>query len=324
MAGRKRATFGPFGVLITLAFAAAGCRAPDPQLSFLDDESSVSFAHPPRWSVGFAEQDGLRYRYLTAPKVENDREALSVTLISPATAASSEAVAQAYLTGASEVSQARKTGSTVEWSFRDSSGVSSRLMVRAARDGRFFGAWARGPEAAMKRYSGRLDDLFASLTLEVAADWPEEKFGGMSARAPSNWSRGSRFSSATNAVMHLKSPPLAVDKGTETIHGFVTLTKEPVPPPGDLAAFQRMLADRASDTVVVVQHRPWTPTGHTREGDGYTEFLRSGTTLSDTRSRRWVMVQAGVGMTLACEARSDAFDRLEPWCERMAGTVRLE
>ena len=80
-------------LLVTATVVVAGCRAPDPLLSFLDEESGLSFTHPPRWSVGFAEQDGIRYRYLTAPKVENDKDALSITLIAPAVATSVDAVA---------------------------------------------------------------------------------------------------------------------------------------------------------------------------------------------------------------------------------------
>jgi hypothetical protein len=166
--------------------------------------------------------------------------------------------------------------------------------------------------------------LFASVSLEKAADWPEERFGGMVARAPSVWSRGSRFSNATKAMMQFKSLPLAVDKGTDTIHGFVTLSKESVPAPGDLEAFRKLLKDRATDTVVVMEHLPWAPLGSADDALGYADYLRSGTTLSATRSRRFVTVRNGVGLILSCEARADAFDRLEPWCQRMAETVRLE
>ncbi|MBK5255457.1 MAG: hypothetical protein JJE39_05440 [Vicinamibacteria bacterium] len=310
--------------LIALVVALAGCRAPDPLLSFLDNESSLSFTHPPRWSVGFAEQNGLRYRYLTAPKVENDAEALSVTLNAPVKADSADLAAQPYLTGATDVVRAPGAPGANEWSFRDSSGMSSRLRIKSAAGGLFFGAWARGSEAAMKHYSGRLDVVFASLSVETPADWPEELFGGMAVRVPPGWSQGSRLKNATNAMMQFKSLPLAVEKGADTIHGFITLSKEPVPAPGNLDALRRMLKDRGSDTVVVLEHRPWKPSGGAGEADGDADYLRSGTTLTATRSRRWITVKNHVGLIFACEARADAFDRLEPWCERMAGTVRLE
>ena len=323
MTGRTRRDRSRRWLIVVAALAA--CGAPDPLLSFLDDESGLAFTHPPRWSVGFAEQDGVRYRYLTAPKVGDDAEALSVTLLSPTAAGSPDEAAEPYLAGASGIRKepASPAGSN-EWSFRDPQGVLSRLRTKAARDGRYFGAWARGSDAAMELYARRLDALFASLSFESPADWPLESFAGMVLRAPATWSRGSRLSNATHATMQFKSLPLAVDKETETIHGFVTLSKEPVPPPGDLDAFYRHLRERASDTVVVVAHEPWAPPGAPPGFSGYADQMRSGTSLSATRSRRWITVENRVGLVLACEARADAFDRLAPWCVRMADTLRLE
>jgi len=311
-------------LLILAAFATVACRAPDPLLSFLDDESGLSFTHPPRWSVGFAEQEGTRYRFLTAPKVDGDKEALSVTLVSPTVAPSLPALAEAYLDGGSDVTtEPAPTGGT-EWSFRDSSGLPSRLRLSPLSDGRFFGAWARGSAEAMRLYKRRLDILFESLRVEDPSTWPEDRFAGLAARAPEGWTRGSRLSSPTNATMQFKSLPLAVERTTATIHGFVTVSREPVPPPGDLEAFSRALKDRTSDTVVVLQHQPWPEDPSVQRGAGYVDFMRSGTTLTSTRIRRWISVRNGVGLILSCEARADAFDRLDPWCRRMARAVRLD
>lgn len=300
------------------------CRAPDPQLSFLDDESGLSFTHPPRWTVGFAEQEGVRYRYLTAPKVGDDKEPLSVTLIAPTPAASADAVAAAYLSGAFGVVVTPDRGGAVTWTFKDQAGISSRLRVAPAGSGPFIGAWARGSDAAMKRYAARIDALMASLRVENPADWPEERLAGMAVRAAASWTRGSRLSNATNASMQFRSPPLVVDKGTATIHGFVTLTKEPVPAPGDLEAFFQMVRSRASNTVARLDHAEWPETPGIDRPRGYADYLRSGTPLTSTRIRRWIAVKNGVGLTFTCEARADAFERLDPWCRRMAPTVRFE
>ncbi len=311
-------------LLAIAALMVWACGAPDPLLSFLDEESGLSFTHPPRWTVGFAEQAGLRYRYLTAPKVGDDKEALSVTLIAPTAAASADAVAAAYLSGAFGVVVAQGPKGATLWTFKDQAGVSSRLQIGPAGDGRFIGAWARGSDAAMKRYQGRIDVLMASLRVENGADWPEERFAGMAVRAAPSWTRGSRLSNSTNASMQFKSPPLFVDKGTDTIHGFVTLTKEPVPPPGDLEAFYKMVKSRASDTVVRLDHAAWESTAGLDRPLGYVDYLRSGTPLTSTRIRRWITVNNGVGLTFTCEARADAFERLDTWCRRMAPTVRFE
>jgi hypothetical protein len=160
--------------------------------------------------------------------------------------------------------------------------------------------------------------------VEDVSKWPEERFAGMAVRAAPSWTRGSRLSNATNASMQFKSPTLFVDKGTDTIHGFVTLTKEPVPAPGDLEAFYKMVKSRTSDTAVRLDHAVWEPTPGLDRQEGYADYLRSGTPLTSTRIRRFITVKNGVGLTFTCEARADAFERLDSWCRRMAPTVRFE
>lgn len=311
-------------LLAAAILAVSACRAPDPLLSFLDDESGVSFTHPPRWSVGFAEQGGVRYRYLTAPAVGLEAEPLSATLIAPTAAASAEVVAQAYLTGATLIQASPSAAGASEWTFRDAGGVSSRLRLAQAGEGRYFGAWVRGSEAAMKQYAGRVAVLLDSLTVENPSLWPEERFGGLVARVPPAWTRGSRLSNQTRATMQFKSLPLFVERGTDTIHGFITVAKEPVPPPGDLETFAKLVKTRVSDTVALLEHRPWPPPAGLDRPAGYVDYMRSGTTLTSTRIRRWMTVKDGVALLYSCEARADAFDRLDPWCRRMADTVRFE
>jgi hypothetical protein len=274
--------------------------------------------------VGSAEQAGLRYRYLTAPKVGEDKEALTITLIAPTAAAGADLVAAPYLTGAFGVVVIPGPDGAATWTFKDQAGVSSRLHVAPSGEGNFIGAWARGTATAMKTYEGVIEILMASLRVENTPRWPEERFGGMAVRAAPSWVRGSRLSNETNASMQFKSPALVVEKGTATIHGFVTLTKEPVPAPGDLDAFDRMVRSRAAETVARLDHVKWAPTQGLDRPEGYADYLRSGTPVSSTRLRRWITVKNGVGLTLTCEARSDAFDRVDPWCRRMATTVRFE
>jgi hypothetical protein len=323
--GRRRGARVHQGVcLVMAALVSAACAPNDPLLAFLDDETGVSFTHPPRWSVGFAEQSGMRYRYVTAPKLPGDTEALSVTLIAPSAAVSMDAAAEPYLTGATKVETSGAEGGAKNWSFLDSSAVPSKLRLKPSAPGSFFGAWVRGSGAAMERYAARIETLLASIRVEDAALWSEERFAGVVGRAPSAWTRGSRLSNPTLATMQFKSLPLFVEKGTDTIHGFVTISKEPVPPPGDLEAFSKAVRARASDTVAVLEHKPWPATPGVDRAEGFVDYMRSGNAMTSTRIRRWISVKNGVGLTLSCEARADAFDRLDPWCRRMAGTVRLE
>jgi hypothetical protein len=323
--GRNRGASTRFGFSLALsALAVAACAPSDPLLAFLDEETGVSFTHPPRWNVGFAEQSGMRYRYVTAPKVPGDAEALSVTLIAPSAADSVDAAAGPYLTGATEVVTSSASDGAKNWTFRDSSGVSSKLRLKQGRPGFFFGAWVRGSGTAMERYASRIETLLGSIRVEDPAHWPEERFAGMIGRAPSAWTRGSRLSSPTLATMQFKSLPLSVDKGTDTIHGFITLSKEPVPPPGDLEAYNKAVKTRVSDTVAVLEHKPWPSAPGLDRAEGLVDYMRSGNAMTSTRIRRWITVKNGVGLMLSCEARADAYDRLDPWCRRMAGTVRLD
>jgi hypothetical protein len=322
MGRRARARLGAF--LSLAALAGTACAPRDPLLAFLDEESGVSFTHPPRWSVGFAEQAGMRYRYVTAPKLPGDTEALSVTLIAPSAAASLDAAAEPYLTGATKVETSSAVAGAKNWTFQDSSGVPSKLRLKPANQGSFYGAWVRGSGAAMERYASRVETLLASIRVEDPTQWPEERFAGMAGRAPSDWTRGSRLSNPTLATMQFKSLPLFVDKGTDTIHGFITISKEPAPAPGDLEAFNKAVRVRASDTVAILEHKPWPATPGVDRAEGFVDYMRSGNAMTSTRIRRWITVKNGVGLTLSCEARADAFDRLDPWCRRVAGTVRLE
>ena len=311
-------------LLVASAVLVSACGAPDPLISYLDDESGVSLTHPPRWKIGAAEQNGIRYRYLTAPIVEGDKEALSVTLITPVAAPAAEAAAAAYLTGAFGVTVKTGPSGAMTWTFRDPAGVNSKLRLARAGEGRYFGAWARGSEAAMNRYEKRVDVLLDSLRFEAAPAWPEERFAGLAARVPPAWTRGSRLSNATQATMQFKSPPLVVDKGTDTIHGFITLAREPVPAPGNLEAFSKAIKGRAAGTFATLNHGPWPATPGLDRPEGYVDYLRSGTPVSSTRIKRWIAVRGGVGLSFTCEARADAFDHLDPWCRRMAETVRFE
>ena len=215
-----------------------------------------------------------------------------------------------------------KSGNST-WTFKDSAGLQSRLRIKSAGEGRFVGGWARGATAAILRDARAVDAVFDSIAFESPAAWPEERFASLVARVPRAWTRGSRFSNPTNATMQFKTPPLAVETGSATIHGFVTLAKEPVPAPGDLPAFSKMLRDRASDTVAVLNHQTWSaPAADTPAG--YVDYLRTGNTLTSSRLRRWIAVKNGVGLVFSCESRADVFDRLDPWCRRAAATVRLE
>ena len=314
---------GP-ALLAAAVLSVTGCRAPEPLISFFDDESGISFAHPPRWSIGLATQDGRHYRYLTAPNIDNDPEPLSVTFIAPGQGGSIETVAEPYLSKATAVVAATSSGTSCAWSFNDSTGRPSRLLVASAGQGLFFGAWVRGSAAAMKRHEAHIDRLLAALKVESTQDWPEEIFAGLVIRAPKDWTRGSRLSNQASATMRFKSQPLSVEKGSDTTHGFITVSKEPVPPPGDLDTFNQLLKARGQDIVVVLEHHPWPGDPSGSRPAGYIDYLRSGNTLTSTRTRRFLSVRDGVALTLSCESRADVFDRLDPWCRRMAPTAHLQ
>lgn len=312
------------GAFAVVAIVVA-CAPREPILSFLDDESGISFTHPPRWNVGAAQQGAIRYRYLTAPRLEGDREGLSVTFIAPTAGATAADVAKPYLegaTGATPLPPGQNGAS--EWAFNDASGIPSRLRLMGAGATGFFGAWVRGSTQAMTKYRERVDAVLSSIRFEDATQWPEERFSGLVAHVPPAWTRGSRLANATNAAMQFKSLPLFVEKGTATVHGFITVAREPAPTSDDLGAFARMLKDRASDTVATIDHQVWPAASALNRPAGFMDYFKSGNSLTSTRIRRWIAVRGGTGLVFTCEARADIFDRLEPWCARMAPTVGLE
>lgn len=319
----RRAPF-PILAVATIAFSASACQRTDTRIASLDPNTGVSFLRPPRWQLGSAvDATGTPYRFITAPKVAAETQPLTVTLIAPVAAASAEAAAQAYLRGGAAASASPKARQATEWSYTDSERLPSRLRLIPTGDGRFFGAWSRGAEAAMQAQARDLDAFFDSMTLEEPAKWPEEQFAGLAVRVPPSWTRGSRLSNATHATMQFKSPPLAVEKGDATVHGFVTLAKEPIPSPGDQDALRKVLKERETDIAVRLDSASWPEAPGLGRPIGLYERLRSGNTLASTRIARWLVATSGTGVILTCESNAEVHESLLPWCERMASTVRF-
>ena len=311
-------------VVALASLAVFACERSGPRILDFNGNSGVSLRRPPRWRTGSAtDASGVPYWFLTAPKIANEAQPVSITLISPAVAASAEAAAQPYLQGAAGVSSSPKAGQSVEWTFTDSSGLPSRLRLIPAGDGRFFGGWARGSDAAMKANGQDLDAIYDSMTAEDPSRWPEEQYAGLALRVPASWTRGSRMSNATNATMQFRSPPLAVEQGNTTVHGFLTLAREALQAPGDVDAFRKVLKERDTDIAVRLESAPWPGTSGLSRPAGYYERLRSGNTLAATRIARWVTAKDGSGIILTCESNAEVHESLLPWCERVAATVRV-
>jgi hypothetical protein len=302
--------------LLPSALAAAlvlspACSRPPIELRYLDPETGIAVSHPEGWRIETAESNGARYRYLRAPRLPSDSAAVTLTFIPPADG-SPDDLATPYLAGGTNV--LRTPDSTgVQWTFMDPAGAESRLVLRSSA-GKTFGGWIRGsfPDAR----ASTLERVIRSLDAALPASWPEETYGSTSARIPADWTRRSRMTNHLGSSMQFRSPPLGLDRGATTVHGFLTVSTEPVPSPGDAEAFYKLIKDRLSDTIVLLRHERWRTTG-------WADLARSGTTVSQTRVRRWIDAAHSRGLIVTCESRADVFDRLEPWCVRIADTAAL-
>lgn len=297
-------------LLAAAALIASACARGPVDLRYLDPETGLAVSHPEGWRVETAESNGARYRYLRAPKLANDASAVTVTFVPPSEGAP-DAVAAPYLAGARNLVGSRD-GEWFVWTFLDPAGVESRLALRGDQK-RVFGAWVRG--GFNDDRSATLDRVVRSIDAAIPDSWPEESYGSVAVRVPRDWTRRSRMTNALGSSMQFRSPPFALDRGATTVHGFLTVSTEPVPAPGDADAFYKAVRDRLTDTIVLLRHEKWRT--------GWADLARSGTTVSETRVRRWIDARDGRGLMVTCESRADVFDRLEPWCVRIAGTALL-
>ena len=162
-----------------------------------------------------------------------------------------------------------------------------------------------------------LDEMWSSLTIERPDRYPvtEWKDQQASLGIPESWRETRRFSGGGTLLVQYVSPPLAVDKGRETVHASLSVTFEAVPDGGGLARVLR------GDPPQARRQLP---------GDEPRRPSRAATWTSCAPRRRWrstfvkrfYFAQGGRGCSLSFEAREDVFPRASRWADFIASTLR--
>jgi hypothetical protein len=156
-----------------------------------------------------------------------------------------------------------------------------------------------------------------SLTLERPQVWKVQKDEtfGFSLRVPPSWKETRRFAGAGTLLLQYTSPPLAADRGGQTVHSSLTLTVEPASSE-DLQSFYDATRAKLGDAFAVLSHQPW--------GDkGFVDVMRSETPVTVSRAKRYYRLEGRRAYSLAFEAREDVFPRVHKWYDLIAGTFRV-
>ena len=309
-------------VLVAAALAAAcGGRPRETFLTYFNGDHGVSLRHPASWRSDQAEQDGVWYRTFLAPPTDAaSRPPVTVTLLAGAINVTVEEYAQSYLashTVTSTKAEERQGVPGRSWIFASADGATRYRLLLLALGGRVVGLYAQNDGAAAEKHAGTLDEMWASLTIErpdlyPVQEWKEQK---ASLGIPDSWRENRRFSGGGTLLVQYVSPPLAVDKGRDTVHASLTVTFESVPDGGGLSSFHEASRRRLGDNFQV--------TSHSAFKGGYVDVMRTETPVAINFVKRFYFAEGGRGCTLAFEAREDVFPRASRWADFIASTLRL-
>lgn len=308
-------------MLGALSFSACSGGGGAVYVTYFNGEHGLSVRHPAGWRTDQAEQDGVWYRYFLAPpEAPGGRAPVSVTLLAGTIAASVEDYAQSYLAGHSIGSTQPEKRQGVEgrsWIFTSADGATRCRLLLLARDGKVVGLYAQGDAAAMEKHAATLDEIWASFTIERPDLYPvtEWKTFQTALGIPASWRQTRRFAGDTTLLAQYQSPPLALDKGRQTVHASLTVTFERVPQGGDLQAYYDWTRQKLGDNFAV--------TNHSAFQGGYVDVMRTETPVTVSYVKRFYFAQGGRGCSLSFEAREDVFPRASRWADYIASTVRF-
>jgi hypothetical protein len=281
----------------------------------------VSLRHPASWRGDQAEQDGVWYRtFLAPPTAAASRPPVTVTLLAGAIDGTVEQYAQSYLashTVAATKGEERQGVPGRSWTFASGDGATRYRLLLLALGGRVVGLYAQADAAEAEKHAGTLDEMWASLTIERPDLYPVQEWKQQNASlgVPASWRENRTFSGGGTLLVQYVSPPLAVDKGRETLHASLTVTFESVPDGGSLSSFHEASRRRLGDNFQV--------TSHSAFKGGYVDVLRTETPVAVNFVKRFYFAEGGRGCTLAFEAREDVFPRASRWADFIASTLRF-
>lgn len=308
---------------VALCLIAAAC-GPGPRETFVtyfNGEHAVSVRHPSSWRTDQAEQDGVWYRYFLAPPTGADNRApVSVTLLAGKLEVSLEEYAERYLAGHTIVSSHPEDRQGVPgkyWAFESADRGTRYRLLLLAPGGRVVGLYAQGEAVAVEKQSAVLDEMWSSLTVERPDRYPvrEWKDRGASLGVPESWRETRRFAGGGTLLVQFVSPPLAVDRGGQTVHASLNVTFEGVPEGGGLDKYYETTRNKLGENFQVTHHAAFR--------GGYVDVMRTETPVTVSYVKRFYFAESGRACSLSFEAREDVFPRAARWADYIASTLQF-
>jgi hypothetical protein len=293
----------------------------DPLLTYFNGEFGVTVRYPASWKTEQARQDGVWYRYFLAPPGgSGPKPEVSVTLLAGPLHGSLDEHAQTYLAGNGAPAlrdEERQGAKGRSYAFSSADGSVRYALVLIQDQGRVVGLYAQGEAGAFSRHKEILDDMVASLSLERPAAYREVKDPRFrfTIRIPPSWAESRRLRGPRTTLVQFASPPLAADKGGQTVHASLTVAAEEIGGEGNLEAFYDNTRLKLGSAFDILGHRSWR--------GGYADEMGAETSMAASRAKRFYLAADGRGYSLAFEARDDVFARVSRWCDLIAETFKV-
>jgi hypothetical protein len=282
----------------------------------------LTVRYPASWKTEQTKRDGVSYRYFLAPPGGRDsKPEVSVTLLAGPLQGTVDEAAQAYLAGKGAPivrDEARQGAKGRSYAFTSADGATQYALILLQESNRVFGLYAEADANAFARYRQTLDDIAASLSLERTEAYREVKdpHFHFAVRIPPSWTESRRISGGSKTTLvQFTSPPLAADKGGQTVHASLTLTAEDLGGDANLESYYDNTRLKLGSAFDILSHRPWR--------GGFADEMGAETSMSASRAKRFYRVADGRGYGLAFEAREDVFARVSRWCDLIAETLKV-
>lgn len=310
----------PALLLALLALAACGGSRGDGSLTYFNGEYGVSLRYPQAWTGNEDRKERIWYRYFLAPGQGPERKPpATVTLLVGPLSGSLEEYAQGYLAGSQTpaVREIERNGfKGREYEYASADGTTRYRLLLISDPPRVYGLYSQGPAPGWDAQRSVLDAIGASLTMERPPLYPvtrDEAFG-FSLGVPSSWRETRRFASKNTLLLQFASPPLAMDRGLQTVQASLTVTVEPAPETDDVEAYYDATLKKLGDAFKVVSHEPW------KTGGGFVDVMLVESAMSESRIKRYFAVRGDRAYSLSFESREDVFPRFHRWADFIAST----
>jgi hypothetical protein len=322
LSNRARA-FASLAGAVLLAGAAGACRgsSQDLLITYFNGDHGLSVRYPASWRTDQAEQEGMWYRYFLGPPTGTQRKpAVSVTLFAGPLAMTLDEYAQKYLAGnppSISRDETRAGARGKAYRFTSGGGATRHSLLLLQEGQRVCGLYSQADAPLFERYVATIDEMERSFTLERPETYPEvrnDRFG-FSVRVPPSWRSSRTFSGSGTYLTQFTSPPLAADRGRQTVHASLTLIVEPVAAGATVDGFYNEAVRKLGDPFKVLSHAPW--------NGGYADVLWVETPMAVSRNKRFYRMAGGRGYTLAFEARDDVYPRVAKWWDMIASTLKV-